>query len=69
MAMKPFDEFEVYRAGALKSYRAAIRLKHSLAADAEIAQKLPQVEAAIDLAYNSGEAIAINPASAFGELL
>ncbi len=66
---KPYNEFEVYRAAALKAYRSAIRLKHSLAADAELAQVLPVVEAAIDLAMIAGEPLAIDPAQAFRDTL
>lgn len=67
MASKPFDEFEVKRAQMLKAYRSAIRLKHSLAADAEIAETLPRVEAEIDKALLTGEPLAITPANAFEE--
>lgn len=69
MSLKPHNEFEVFKAAVLKSYRAAIRLKHSLAADAEIAETLPAVEQAILTAYANGEPIAISPAQAFGENL
>lgn len=65
MALKPFNEHEVYRASVLKAYRSAIRLKHSLRADAEIAETLPGIEAAIDLALNTGEPLAIDVATAF----
>lgn len=67
MALRPYNEFEVARARALKAYRSAIRLKHSLAADEEIARTLPDVEAAINLALTTGEPIAISPAVAFEE--
>lgn len=69
MAVKQFDEFEVFRARVLKAYRAAIRLKHSLAADEEIARRLPQVQADIDTALLGGAEISVDPASAFGEVL
>lgn len=67
--MKPYDEFEVKRAQALKAYRTAIRLKHSLRADEEIARTLPAVEAEIDAALLAGEPIAIGPVEAFEENL
>jgi hypothetical protein len=57
----------VKRAQALKSWRSAIRLKHSLAADEEIARKLPQVEEAIDRALMTGEPLALDVATAFKE--
>lgn len=62
MAVKQYDEFESYRARALKVYRSSIRLKHSLAADEEIAQTLPQIQERIDRAILSGEPLAIDVA-------
>lgn len=67
MAVRQYDEFEVRRAQALKAWRSAIRLKHSLKADDEIAQTLPQVEAAINVALLTGEPLAIDAATAFRE--
>jgi hypothetical protein len=66
---KPFNEFEVQRAAALKAYRTAIRLKHSLAADAEIAETLPEVEREIDEALNQGSALMLDPSEIFGDSL
>lgn len=67
MGVKPFNEFEVKRAAALKAFRSAIRLKHSIAADAEIARVLPEVEEAIDTALHTGEPIALDASTAFRE--
>ena len=69
MAVRPFNEFEVQKAAALKSWRTAIRLKHSLRADAEIASELPQIEAMIDNAITTGEPLILDPATAFTENL
>lgn len=65
MTTKPFDEFEVAKAAMLKAYRAAIRLKHSLAADAEIAETLPEIERQITEALNAGSPLALDPSEAF----
>jgi hypothetical protein len=69
MAVKAYDEFEVYRARALKVYRAAIRLKYSLLADEEIARRLPEVQTALDTALNSGEPSALDPGQIFEDTL
>lgn len=66
--VKPFNEFEVRRAAILKAVRSAVRLKHSLRADAELAETLPRVEAEFDQALNAGEVYSLDPASAFGEV-
>lgn len=65
--MRPFNEFEVRKAQMLKAYRAAIRLKHSLAADAEIAETLPEIEAQIDDALTTGERLELSIGQAFEE--
>ena len=49
------SELEQQRANALKALRSGIRLKHSLAADEEINQRLPELEARIDAALAAGE--------------
>jgi hypothetical protein len=67
VASKPFDIFEVRRAQALKAWRSAIRLKHSLAADEEIARTLPEVEKAINTALHTGEPLALDVSTAFKE--
>lgn len=69
MAVRPFNEFEVQRAAILKTWRAAIRLKHSLQADAEIAAKLPLIEERINDALLNGVAVELDAAQAFGENL
>lgn len=42
--MKELSEIEVHRKAVLKAWRSMIRLKHSLAADAEINEKVPAAE-------------------------
>ncbi len=61
---KPYNPLEVQRAAALKAWRAAIRLKYSLAADREIAETMPQIEEQLDAALLSGESLALEPAAA-----
>jgi len=46
----------IARAALQRSVRAAIRLRHSLAADAEVAERLPEILAAFDAAVLAGEA-------------
>jgi hypothetical protein len=67
--MKALTELEIERTALLKAARAAIRLKHSLAADREIYECLPKIEEAIDLAIQSGQPFELNPGQVFdGEL-
>jgi len=54
MTTRRTDE-EQARANALKVVRAAIRLKHSIAADEEINQVLPAFEKRFNAALNRGE--------------
>ena len=49
----------VAKKAALKTLRAAVRLKYSLAADAELNKRLPEVEKRIDAALNSGKPLAL----------
>jgi hypothetical protein len=63
--LKRLAEVEIARAAILKTWRQAIRLKYSLMADAEIAQRLPDVEDRINAAITSGEFLAID----VGEIL
>lgn len=65
--MKVLTDLEIERAAVLKSVRAAIRLKHSLAADREIAERLPVVESEIDAALQAGLSYELNPAAVFDE--
>lgn len=53
---------ELKKAAILKAARASIRLKHSLAADEEINDRLPELEDRIDAALQSGTGIVLNPA-------
>jgi hypothetical protein len=48
------DDIELRRAALNKAARSAIRLKHSLAADAEINERLPQIERAFMQAVQRG---------------
>ena len=52
--MKKLTRPELEKARLLKAVRANIRLKHTLEADAEINEKLPEIEAAIDRAIAAG---------------
>ena len=53
-------EHIVTKRAALKALRTAIRLKHSLAADAELNQRLPALEARIDAAIATGKRLEIS---------
>lgn len=66
--MKQLTDFEVKRAGALKAYRAAIRLKYALMADEEINATLPAVEQRINNALALGQPIELNPGEVFSEV-
>jgi hypothetical protein len=48
------DDIQLRKAALLKAARSAIRLKHSLAADAELNEALPMLEAAFDTAVQRG---------------
>lgn len=54
---KPYDDITVQRAEILKTYRTMIRLKHSLAADREISETLPEIEAEINTALAEGRGL------------
>ena len=47
-------DVEQLRADVLKAVRTAIRLKHSLAADREMNEVLPEVERELEAAIKSG---------------
>lgn len=61
--MRKLTTHEVEKARMLKAARSAIRLKHSLAADAEIYDRLPDLEQQIDAALLSGQPLAFTVAS------
>jgi hypothetical protein len=63
--MKASTELQIAKAAYMKAYRAAIRLKYSLDADAEVARTLPVVEERIDKALSSGQGVDMNPGSVF----
>ena len=63
--MRRVTELQVQKTGMLKAARAAIRLKHSLAADAEIAEALPNLEEQIDAALAVGEPFELDPGRVF----
>lgn len=65
--MQTKTDIEIQEAAALKAVRAAIRLKYSLMADAEIYRVLPQVEARIKAALAAGEPLSIDPATYWTE--
>jgi len=53
--MRQYGEIEQQKRALLKAARSAIRLKHSLAADEEINQRLPEIERDIDRAIQQGQ--------------
>lgn len=50
----PKDDIALRRAALLKAARSAVRLKHSIAADAELNNVLPALELAFDSAVRQG---------------
>lgn len=56
---------DIDKAAIIKAYRTAIRTKHSLHADEEIARVIPEVEARIELALQNGEEVELNPGEVF----
>jgi len=65
--VKALTELEVQKAAILKAARTAIRLKHSLAADAELADKLPKLEDRINRALAAGQPLEITLGSVLDE--
>ena len=61
------DEVELKRAQVLKTARSAIRLKHSLAADAEINEVLPEIEDRFNRAVAAGKPFELTPGTVFDE--
>ena len=66
--MKQLTPIEIQKAQILKAYRAAIRLKYSLKADAEIARRLPEIEKEIDRALASSDALELTPSDVWDEV-
>ncbi len=58
--MKQKDQIEMAVSDALKAARTSIRLKHSLAADAEINEVLPEIEDAIRSAAAKGKSYRVD---------
>lgn len=52
--MKEKDQIEMERASVLKAWRSMIRLKHALAADAEINTALPAAERVFNASVAQG---------------
>jgi hypothetical protein len=51
----PKDDIDLRRQALLKTARAAVRLKHSLAADAELNDLIPELERRFDAYVQRGE--------------
>lgn len=66
--MNQKTEVEIDKAALLKAARFTIRLKHSLAADAEIAKVLPQLEKQIDAALATGQPLSLTPGDIINDL-
>lgn len=58
--MRQRTDNEQTKANMLKAARTAIRLKHSLAADEELNEMLPEIEDRIDRALASGTEISFD---------
>lgn len=52
--MNQKGELELQKAQILKAVRSNIRLRHSLAADAELNEKLSEIERQVDAAIRAG---------------
>lgn len=52
--MSPKDDIELRKRALFKAARSAVRLRHSLEADAELNDLLPQLERAFDMAVSRG---------------
>lgn len=63
--MKELTDLEITKAAILKTWRAGIRLKHTIAADREISENLPMIERQLDYALLSGEPFELNPGEIF----
>lgn len=48
------DDIAVRKAAMLKTARSLVRLKHSIAADAELNSVIPRLEASFDASVNAG---------------
>lgn len=57
--MRKKDNIEMDLAGVLKIARTSIRTKHSLAADREINEELPKIEAAFNKAVVNGKSFSL----------
>lgn len=66
--MRSKTEVELKRAAVLKAVRTAVRLRHSLAADEELNEVLPEVEVAFDAAVKSGQVFELDPADFLREV-
>lgn len=65
--MKQLSPHEIQRARMLKACRTAVRLKHSLKADEELYNRLPDLQRRIDSALLEGKALKISTAELLGE--
>jgi hypothetical protein len=52
--MTPKDDIELRKRALFKAARSAVRLRHSLEADAELNEVLPRLERAFDSAVSRG---------------
>ena len=55
----PKDDIELRRAALLKVARSAIRVKHAVAADAELNEVLPKLQRAFDQAVQNGRLLSV----------
>lgn len=61
--MQKKSDIEMQKAKILKTARALIRLKHSLAADEELNEILPATELEFDVAIQNGELLGLSSGS------
>lgn len=65
--MTQLTPHQIEKARMMKACRAAVRLKHSLKADEELYQRLPELERRIDSALLEGKTLKIATAELLGE--
>lgn len=67
--MRRYTDAEMAKKDAVKITRAAIRVKHSIAADHELNDVLPDLEERIDSAILGGARLEISAADLYGAVI
>lgn len=67
--MRKYTEAEMAKKAMIKTARAGVRVKHSIAADYELNDVLPDLEERIDAAILGGERLEISSANLYGAII